>query len=246
MLSSGGSTLRPLRARIVAATRAAGLPQFVIEKDYALGHLLAAMGAVPLLREQLVFKGGTCLRKGYFADYRFSEDLDFTSRSGIGRDELFMALAEAGRRMRSALLAFGPFDVTVDQERHRDPHTHGQCAFRVRVQFPWMRTPSCSLKVEVTVEEPLLSTPAQRPLIHQYRGESLEVTLSTYTLEEIAAEKLRAFLQARQHLDDRGWSSNRPRDLYDLWWLRQQQEQAVDWSEVGRMLPGKAQVRGVS
>ncbi|CAN5145726.1 hypothetical protein BH20BAC1_BH20BAC1_03460 [soil metagenome] len=25
-----------------------------------------------------VFKGGTCLRKCYFPDYRFSEDLDFT------------------------------------------------------------------------------------------------------------------------------------------------------------------------
>ncbi|WP_353616855.1 nucleotidyl transferase AbiEii/AbiGii toxin family protein [Cytophaga sp. FL35] len=26
-----------------------------------------------------MFKGGTCLRKCYFPDYRFSEDLDFTS-----------------------------------------------------------------------------------------------------------------------------------------------------------------------
>jgi predicted nucleotidyltransferase component of viral defense system len=27
----------------------------------------------------LIFKGGTCLRKCYFPNYRFSEDLDFTS-----------------------------------------------------------------------------------------------------------------------------------------------------------------------
>ena len=30
------------------------------------------------LRKRLLFKGGTALKKCYFADYRFSEDLDFT------------------------------------------------------------------------------------------------------------------------------------------------------------------------
>jgi predicted nucleotidyltransferase component of viral defense system len=30
------------------------------------------------LRDRLAFKGGTALKKCYFGDYRFSEDLDFT------------------------------------------------------------------------------------------------------------------------------------------------------------------------
>ncbi len=246
MFDNDAAGLRPLRVRIVEATRAAGLPQFVVEKDYVLGHLLAAIVDVPLLRDALVFKGGTCLRKAYFADYRFSEDLDFTARTAIACDELLEALTEAGREMRSALLGFGPFEVIVAQERHRAPHPRGQCAFRVRVQFPWMRAPDCSLKVEVTTEEPLLATAVKRRLIHQYPGESLETTLATYTLEETATEKLRALLQARHHLGDRGWIKNRPRDLYDLWWLRQQHEHAIDWQEVGRILPIKVQARGVS
>lgn len=73
MLGSDAPDLRPLRVRIVAATRAAGLPHYVVEKDYALGHLLAAIAGEPLLREELVFKGATCLRKAYFPDYRFSD-----------------------------------------------------------------------------------------------------------------------------------------------------------------------------
>jgi predicted nucleotidyltransferase component of viral defense system len=28
--------------------------------------------------QNFIFKGGTCLKKCYFEDYRFSEDLDFT------------------------------------------------------------------------------------------------------------------------------------------------------------------------
>jgi predicted nucleotidyltransferase component of viral defense system len=38
-----------------------------------------AIFSVSACRDSLVFKGGTCLRKCYFHDYRFSEDLDFTS-----------------------------------------------------------------------------------------------------------------------------------------------------------------------
>ncbi|MFH0758486.1 MAG: nucleotidyl transferase AbiEii/AbiGii toxin family protein [Bacteroidota bacterium] len=50
-----------------------------IDKDWVLGHFIDAIFSVPECRQNLVFKGGTCLKKCYFEDYRFSEDLDFTS-----------------------------------------------------------------------------------------------------------------------------------------------------------------------
>ena len=50
----------------------------VIEKDYVLGWVLAAIAAHPTAGTGWVFKGGTCLKKCYFETYRFSEDLDFT------------------------------------------------------------------------------------------------------------------------------------------------------------------------
>jgi predicted nucleotidyltransferase component of viral defense system len=49
-----------------------------IEKDYVLTWLLFSIANQPFLREALVFKGGTVLKKVWFEDYRFSEDLDFT------------------------------------------------------------------------------------------------------------------------------------------------------------------------
>src|SRR5689334_16062944 len=55
-----------------------GLQVQVVEKDYALGWLLAAIYQHPLIKDSWVFKGGTCLKKCYFETYRFSEDLDFT------------------------------------------------------------------------------------------------------------------------------------------------------------------------
>ncbi|WP_257670515.1 nucleotidyl transferase AbiEii/AbiGii toxin family protein [Parapedobacter tibetensis] len=49
-----------------------------IEKDYILSWILYGIAKNELLSKLLVFKGGTVLKKTYFPDYRFSEDLDFT------------------------------------------------------------------------------------------------------------------------------------------------------------------------
>jgi len=228
------------------AVRAAGKPQFVVEKDYALSYLLAGIAETPLLRESLVFKGGTCLRKAYFPGYRFSEDLDFTSREALTCDALLQTLNEAAQRMIARLQSAGPFAVIVTEEAHRDPHPRGQCVFRVQVQFPWMRTPSCRVKVEVTAGEPLLADAVERRLIHDFPGEALEAVLPAYRLEEVASEKLRALLQSRQHLRDRGWLRNRPRDLYDLRHLWERRDFEVDWQLVAELLPGKAEASGVT
>lgn len=50
----------------------------IIEKDYHLHRLLYHISQDEFLKNNLVFKGGTCLVKAYLGYYRFSEDLDFT------------------------------------------------------------------------------------------------------------------------------------------------------------------------
>lgn len=67
-----------------------GLTPQVVEKDYVLGWLLAALAAHDPFAETWVFKGGTCLKKCYFETYRFSEDLDFTLLDDAHIDEDFL------------------------------------------------------------------------------------------------------------------------------------------------------------
>ena len=64
------------------AQRQGTVPYWVLEKDYALSYLLAGIAETPALQDGLILKGGTALRKCYFEDYRFSEDLDFSLRPG--------------------------------------------------------------------------------------------------------------------------------------------------------------------
>jgi predicted nucleotidyltransferase component of viral defense system len=59
----------------------------VLERDYCPAWFLNAL-AESDLRPVLAFKGGTALKRCYFADYRFSEDLDFTLREALPFEEI--------------------------------------------------------------------------------------------------------------------------------------------------------------
>jgi len=80
--------MKPIRKRLEEARRDAGLSWEIIEKDYILSWVLAGIAANVKLQGELIFKGGTALKKCYFGNYRFSEDLDFTAKEEIVRGEL--------------------------------------------------------------------------------------------------------------------------------------------------------------
>jgi predicted nucleotidyltransferase component of viral defense system len=59
-----------------------GVPAGTLEKDFAITIILSIMSKFDEI-SKLVFKGGTALKKAYFAETRFSEDLDFTCAEDI-------------------------------------------------------------------------------------------------------------------------------------------------------------------
>lgn len=75
---------------ILSVADETGLTPAVVEKDYVLGWLLAAIHQNAAFSDSWVFKGGTCLKKCYFETYRFSEDLDFTLKDESHLDEEFL------------------------------------------------------------------------------------------------------------------------------------------------------------
>ena len=58
---------------ILSVANDTGLTPAIVEKDFVLGWLLAAINANTILSSSWVFKGGTCLKKCYFETYRFSD-----------------------------------------------------------------------------------------------------------------------------------------------------------------------------
>jgi len=217
-------------------------PFWILEKDYALGYLLAGMAQVPELHDVLVLKGGTALRKFYFADHRFSEDLDF---SAVARPaDTDTAMQDAVAAAEEQLQERGPFAVTLERLVLREPHPGGQDAFTVRVRFPTHREPLCRLKVEVTYDEDVLLPPVTRKLLHRY-PDPPQAAWRCYPLEEIVAEKLRALLQSRARLRERGWGASRVcRDYYDLWYVLS--HSTLDVARLPDLLARKCALRQVT
>ena len=72
-----------------------------IEKDYILTWILSGVTNNEVLSKALAFKGGTVLKKFYFKDYRYSEDLDFTLvDDGISNEAIQDAFQEVFRYVR--------------------------------------------------------------------------------------------------------------------------------------------------
>jgi len=180
------------------------IPEAVIERDYVLAWFLTGL-ANHQLREVLAFKGGTALRRCWFEDYRFSEDLDFTLTQSISFEGILAGLNDIFAAIETACGLRIAFD-REDRHGHQNSHT-----FYMRYQGP-LPAPN-DVKVDITINEVLCYPLQDRPIQRIFAGfDDLPVgpTLKVYAIEEIVVEKLLA-------LSDR--ARNEPRDLYDLWYL---------------------------
>ena len=191
----------------------------MVELDYTLSWVLAAIGQEQDIGENLIFKGGTCLKKCYFGDqYRYSQDLDFTAKdasiSDQKLDEYVYTVAISATRLAREFSNRIDFMVEPYKERHH--HPFNQKAYVLRAQLPWQRKPLTKIKLEISRDEKIVSIPKRVPILHEY-GEILPQQVFAYTLGEILAEKYRAILQNQERLKERPWIRSRVRDFYDLW-----------------------------
>lgn len=202
---------------IRAVTINKNVQRHIVEKDYAISYLLASIAATDGLGDNLVLKGGTALRKFYFPDYRFSEDLDYSTKMIGPINQIDAKIGSAINLMKDMLNERGPFQVEYEPLILKQAHPGEQKAFVIRVQFPEQRQPLCRLKVEITIDEPILSATEDRPILHGF-SEEFHAHVQVYSLLEITSEKLRALLQSKTRLEARGWGASRVcRDYYDLW-----------------------------
>jgi len=203
--------------RLEEARKQYGIPWEILERDYLLSWILAGIVRVPSLGDGLVFKGGSSLKKCWFGDYRFSEDLDFSGTRDVPAGQaLEDSMIEACRTAARLLDEYANVQIACERYTEKNPHPGGQEAFSIRARFPWQREAHTRVMVEVSMDEKVLKPTPRRSIIHGY-GELLDAQVRVYALEEVIAEKLRAILQHVGMLQERGWSRSRARDYYDLW-----------------------------
>ena len=180
-----------------------GLGDRTIEKDYVLTWVLNSIANSPL-NSQMVFKGGTAIKKMYIPEYRFSEDLDFTildsSLMNTNLEAEIEALFPWLREKANLTLEIRKVDV----------HSSGNPAFYINYVGPLQgHISSRFLKMDFTRGE-ILAYPLQKlPVLSTYSDlQNQEARLQVYSFEEILAEKLRSLLTRAE-----------PRDLYDIHYI---------------------------
>ncbi len=208
----------------------------IVEKDYVLGWLLAAVAQQAESAANWVFKGGTCLKKCYFETYRFSEDLDFTLLPEAAYDapSLTQTLREIVAVAHDLSGITFPADaVSVVQRRDK----LGRDTFQGKIGYrgPLVTPGTPRILFDLTRHEPVLSEPEDRPVFHSYPDELPEGTLvQSYGIEELVAEKTRALLER-----------TRPRDLYDVLFLIESRIEDIDAEEARELFRKKCEVKGL-
>jgi len=232
-----------LKREIEKHAEANSVAKSTVDKDWVLGHFIDAIFSVPECRESLIFKGGTCLRKCYFPDYRFSEDLDFTSsnpdfeldkktlgkivdliteRTGIPLyvQELSPLKSENRLMGYKAVVKFWG----ADHSRNQAP--------------PPPERWTTSIKIEIILFELLVFPIEMREVHHRYSDKLSEEPLivSCYSINEVLAEKLRALIQR---------SYTAPRDFYDIWYLSKNVP-GIAWTVVTEAFHKKMAFKGLT
>ena len=145
----------------------------------------------PLLGNELVLRGGTCLHKLWLdRPWRYSEDLDYVRRSGGGVGDVLDGLREVAEKA-----GFDRVRTTIG----RHP--------KVRCDSMFVGGGPMRVKVELNTFErsPALPT-VTRELAAYSTWFTGSAQVPTFALEELAATKIRALFQRKKG-----------RDLFDLW-----------------------------
>lgn len=171
-----------------------GVDAAVVERDYALAHVVAQLGhASPSDGGRLIFKGGTALRFVHMEGYRYSADLDFTILGGTS-EAAFAALA-----------------VVLDAAKAHTgmPHLQMSAGDPPGIEYvgPLGSDRPRKIKVDLATDEHVTEV-VQLPVSAVWPDLPDPAPFDVYPVDEIGAEKLRCIIQRVQC-----------RDLYDLYRL---------------------------
>lgn len=208
----------------------------LLEKDY---YLTLILSKAQELSEGLVFKGGTCLNKVYYAYYRLSEDLDFSMK---------LPQYEATRAQRRKCIQpvkdkiskfVEQFDMKIVDSGDPGRNESKQYVYYISYQSA-LRPIEGQIKFEVGLRfnpiEPVVNRPVHHAYTHPFTGDPLFEggSINCLSLNEMVSEKLRAAALRETIV---------PRDFYDLDFILRNNFNLMD-KEVMRLFKKKIKEDG--
>ncbi len=165
-----------------------------VEQDLILSRLLVELYSNKIIKNELLFRGGTALHKIFLSKpYRYSEDLDFVQ---INPGSIGPIISEIRKVVR-----------TIINSKPRYEAHHGRVILRYKYKAENPPHPTMKIKIEINSREHFaLDEIHFIPFGYNSQWSSGLTKISTYSIEELLATKLRALYQRRKG-----------RDLFDIW-----------------------------
>ncbi|MBI3315291.1 MAG: nucleotidyl transferase AbiEii/AbiGii toxin family protein, partial [Candidatus Omnitrophica bacterium] len=166
----------------------------LLEKDY---YLTLILSGVHELSGDLIFKGGTCLNKIYYAYYRLSEDLDFSMklpRYEATRGERRKCIQSVKDNIKKFV---EPLDIKIDDSGNPGRNESRQYVYYFVYQSA-LRQVEAKIKFEIGLRynpiHAIEKRQVQHHFLHPFTGEPLfdGGRVNCLSLKEIVSEKLRA------------------------------------------------------
>lgn len=155
-------------------------PLQIAEKDYLLALVMQIISS-SVLKDTLIFKGGTAIHHCYLEQYRFSEDLDFSA------NQKTVSLNE----MRSIFAGTNYLSIKKD-------YLSGATVKIEKLQYAGPLVQPNSLKVETDFLQNVLLP----PMIMKYQNVwGVEFDVKVMDIKEICAEKIRASSDRARYRD---------------------------------------------
>lgn len=158
------------KSEILNLAKKNNLDPSIIEKDYVLGWLLIGIYENKEVFQSWVFKGGTCLKKCFFGQYRFSEDLDFTLIDPI--DANLRTLAKQLNEICIWVNENSGIEIlknSIAFELYKNLAGGSSIQGKLTYQGPLQRkTNFPKIKLDFTADEKIVMPPEAYPIYHPY------------------------------------------------------------------------------
>ena len=180
------------------------VPAETIEKDYAISWILCCLSKSKL-RHDFIFYGGTAIKRIYFEDHRFSEDIDLISAHQFTLAYLLQALSSLQYARDDA-----NFNLSVNQNNIITTKDRVQLFIRYAGYDEIIGAPK-EVRLDFAMNMPRYGTTVNRKIIKSYSDlVAQNKTRVVMDLNTILGNKLGMLMDVTR---------NEPRDLFDSWFL---------------------------
>ena len=180
-----------------------------IEKDYIISWILHCLSK-STFKDDFTFYGGTAIKRMYFEDHRFSEDIDLLSSKKYSLDQIINNLAclDYARNEANLVLEINKNNIISNNNRIQ--------IYINYLGYDEILGAPKEIRLDFAMDMEKNGKVLEQEMIKSYSDlKQSKTVLSTMSLNTILANKLGLlFDQIR----------NEPRDLYDIWFLFQKMD----------------------